>query len=154
MTIDRLVCEGDVVACQMTFVATHLGPWQGIAPTGKTIRFVGTAFDRIIDGKRTARNLISRGIEFLQLRLPAETSETDIPATDRRLQTDFSYQQPGLLRRTNARSNNGQWVVIDYWRTEADADACAEHWDQDQIAQSFMDLIDRTSIRVERFWTI
>jgi hypothetical protein len=90
----------------------------------------------------------------MQFRLRAETSENDFLATDRRLQTDFAYQQPGLLRRTTARSNNGQWLVIDYWRTEADADACAERWEQDQIAQSFMDLIDRTSIRVERFWTI
>ena len=87
-------------------------------------------------------------------RLRAETSENDFLAADRRLQTDFAYRQPGLLRRTTARSNNGEWLVIDYWRRDADADTCAEHWEQDRIAQAFMDLIDRTSVRVERFRTI
>jgi hypothetical protein len=90
----------------------------------------------------------------MQFRLAAETSENDFLAADRRLQTDFAYRQPGLLRRTTARSNNGDWLVIDFWRKDGDADSCAERWEQDQIAQSFMDLIDRRSVRVERFWTL
>ncbi len=75
-------------------------------------------------------------------------------AADHRLQTEFGYAQPGLLRRTTARNDSGEWVVIDLWRTAADADACAERWEQDQIAQAFMTLVDRNSVRVQRFSTI
>ena len=90
----------------------------------------------------------------MQFRLRAETSENDFLAADQRLQTEFAYQQPGLLRRTTARSNNGEWLIIDHWRADDDADACAERWEQDQIAQSFMELIERSSVRVQRFWTV
>lgn len=93
-------------------------------------------------------------IELMHFRLLAGTHDKDFLAADRRLQTEFAYQQPGLLRRTTARTKNGQWLVIDYWRTDGDADACAEQWDEDPIAQSFMDLIDRSSVQVQRFWTV
>jgi predicted ester cyclase len=52
MTIQRLICEGDVVGCQMSFTDTHREAWRGIAPTGRVISFAGSAFDRIVDGKR------------------------------------------------------------------------------------------------------
>lgn len=93
-------------------------------------------------------------IELMQFRLLAGTHDKEFLAADRRLQTEFAYQQPGLLRRTTTRGQNGEWLVIDHWRTDRDADACAERWDQDPIAQSFMDLIDRSSVRVQRFWTV
>ena len=90
----------------------------------------------------------------MQFRLLPGTSDDDFREADVRLQTEFAYQQPGLLRRTTARNNNGEWLVIDHWRSDRDADACAELWEQDQIAQSFMALIDRSSVRVQRFSTV
>jgi hypothetical protein len=93
-------------------------------------------------------------IELMQFRLLPGTDDNDFLAADRRVQTEFAYQQPGLLRRTTARGNTGAWLVIDYWRSDHDADACAERWEQDQIAQSFMNLLDRSSVRVQRFSTL
>ena len=52
MTIDRLIGEGDVVGCQMTFTARHLGPWSGVEPTGRQVTFGGMAFDRVVGGQR------------------------------------------------------------------------------------------------------
>jgi len=59
-----------------------------------------------------------------------------------------------MLRRTTARDDNGEWLVIDQWRSAADADACAERWEHDAIAQTFMQLVDRASVRGQRFWTV
>jgi hypothetical protein len=67
------------------------------------------------------------------------------------VQEDFAYQQPGLLRRTTARSSDGQWVVIDLWRSESDADAWASKWDDDPVAERFMRLVDRASVSSERY---
>jgi hypothetical protein len=93
-------------------------------------------------------------IELMQFRLVPGTPVEEFLSADRRLQTEFAYQQPGLLRRTSARGVDGEWLVIDHWRTDADADACAERWDQDEVAGAFMRLVDESSLRVQRFWSI
>ena len=89
----------------------------------------------------------------MQFRLLPGSRDTDFLAVDQRLQTEFAYQQPGLLRRTTARSKDGEWLVTDYWRSDHDADACAEQWEHNEIAHSFMDFIERSSVRVQRFST-
>jgi predicted ester cyclase len=35
--IHDLVGEGDVVAIRLTYRGTHLGPWRGLEPTGRSI---------------------------------------------------------------------------------------------------------------------
>jgi hypothetical protein len=64
-------------------------------------------------------------IEIMRFRLAPGRDEAEFIAADRRLQQEFAYQQPGLVRRTTARGADGDWVVIDLWRSAADADACA-----------------------------
>lgn len=49
--IDRVVAEGDWVAVQLTFHATHQGEFQGIPATGKVVTYGGAHFGRIVDGK-------------------------------------------------------------------------------------------------------
>ena len=34
---------------------------------------------------------------------------------DARYQQEVAYQQPGLLRRTTARADDGEWIVITIW---------------------------------------
>jgi hypothetical protein len=93
-------------------------------------------------------------IELMQFRLLAGISDDEFLAADNRLQIEFAYQQPGMLRRTTAHDEHGEWLVIDHWRSAADADACAERWGRDAIAQNFMRLVDRASVRGHRFWTV
>lgn len=90
-------------------------------------------------------------IEILRFRLPPDSDEAAFLAADRRVQEDFAYQQPGLLRRTTARGEDGGWIVIDLWRSAADADACDARWEHDPVAQAFMALLDRSSVTTERF---
>lgn len=90
-------------------------------------------------------------IEIMRFRLADGRDEADFLAADRRLQEEFAYQQPGLLRRTTARAEDGGWVVIDLWRSAADADACATRWERDPVAQAFMAMLDRSTVAVERF---
>jgi hypothetical protein len=94
-------------------------------------------------------------IETMTFRLLDGTSEADFLAVDKRLQSDFAYQQPGLVRRTTARGRrdggDDEWVVIDLWRSAADADACAARWDDDPVAQEFMALVDRDTVEVRRY---
>jgi hypothetical protein len=90
-------------------------------------------------------------IEMMRFRLVHGAKEADFLLADRAVQEDFAYQQPGLLRRTTACSDDGQWIVIDLWRSAADADACAAKWDGDPTTQKFMGLVDRASVTSERY---
>ncbi len=52
---EDLIAEGDRVVSRGTFRGTHLGPFAGIAPTGKPVVFQGIGIFRIVDGKVTDR---------------------------------------------------------------------------------------------------
>jgi hypothetical protein len=90
-------------------------------------------------------------IEIMKFRLRPDGDEAAFLAADRRVQQEFAYQQPGLLRRTTARGEDGSWIVIDLWRSAADSDACAARWERDEVTSEFMALLDRPSVTVERY---
>jgi predicted ester cyclase len=50
-TIETELVEGSLIGCVATLRGTHLGPFMGIAPTGKQVSFMLLLIDRIIDGK-------------------------------------------------------------------------------------------------------
>ena len=50
VTLDQLIAEDELVVVHCTFEATHVGEWEGIAPTGKRITTRGMALCRLVDG--------------------------------------------------------------------------------------------------------
>ena len=50
-TVDLQLAEGDLVATRFTSTGTHTGTYQGIAPTGRRLRWTGTVIDRIAAGR-------------------------------------------------------------------------------------------------------
>jgi hypothetical protein len=93
-------------------------------------------------------------IEIMTFRLRSAADEAAFMEADRRVQTEFAYHQPGLLRRTTARSDDGEWIVIDLWQSDAAADACDERWSSDPVAASFMALVEDASVTTKRFATL
>ncbi|HEX2849503.1 MAG TPA: hypothetical protein VHN98_03085 [Acidimicrobiales bacterium] len=93
-------------------------------------------------------------IETMTFRLAAGADEQAFREADARVQTEFAYSQRGLARRTTARGSSGEWIVIDLWYSEADADACDERWAADPVARSFMALVDPATVRTARYTTL
>ena len=93
-------------------------------------------------------------IEILTFRLRPDADEDDFLEADRQVQVEFAYQQPGLVRRTSARGGGGEWLVIDLWRSDDDADACDRRWASDPITQRFMSFVDPASVHTRRFATL
>lgn len=76
--IDRIVAEGDWVAVQLTFHATHQGEFQGVPATGKTVTYGGAHFGRIVDGKIMEWWLLEDDLSLMQqlgMELTPATSE-------------------------------------------------------------------------------
>jgi hypothetical protein len=90
-------------------------------------------------------------IEILTFRLAPGADEQAFLTADGQVQSDFAYRQPGLLRRTTARGADGSWIVIDLWRSAADADAADTRWDGDSVAARFMSFLDPATVSTGRY---
>jgi hypothetical protein len=93
-------------------------------------------------------------IEILTFHLRADMTEAEFLAADRGVQMEFAYHQPGLMRRTTARGTDGEWVVLDLWRSDDDADESDRRWATDPVAQHFMSFVDPKSVHVRRYATL
>ena len=82
---------------------------------------------------------------------PKPGREGDVLAADRRVQVDFAYRQPGLVRRTTARGGH-RWVVVELWATEAAADDAARRRVNDVGWSELAALVD--DVTTERFSTL
>ncbi len=95
-------------------------------------------------------------IEILTFKLREGADEEAFLAADKRVQAEFAYQQPGLMRRTTARaaSPDEGWAVIDLWKSDADADACDARWGQDEATAEFMSFVDLGSVSSARYYEL
>jgi hypothetical protein len=93
-------------------------------------------------------------IEIMRFRLLDGADAQAFEMADRRLQTEFAYKQPGMLRRTVGRAQNGGWIVIDLWRSGEDADRTALAWEGDPVTAEFMTFVDADSVSVARYETL
>lgn len=93
-------------------------------------------------------------IEIMTFRLAPGADKAEFLVADGEVQSDFAYQQAGLLRRTTAHSADGTWIVIDLWRSDADADAVAARWGQDPLTARFMSFVDAATVTTARYRTL
>ncbi|HYN31698.1 MAG TPA: hypothetical protein VES40_03670 [Ilumatobacteraceae bacterium] len=89
-------------------------------------------------------------IEIMTFRFADEVDESAFRAVDERVQVQFSYQQPGFIRRTLGRRND-RWLVLTIWANVEAADAARAAFDVSALGAEFIGLIDRGSLTVERY---
>jgi hypothetical protein len=80
-------------------------------------------------------------IENRTFRLIAGADEAAFVAADARFQTEVAYQQPGIARRTLAKGDDGEWLVVTHWWTVEHADA----------APAMTDFVDPDTVVVRRY---
>ena len=64
-------------------------------------------------------------VELLTFRPRAGVTEDELRAAEARVYEDFAMHQTGMVRRTTARSADGEWLVVQLWYDLASADAAA-----------------------------
>jgi heme-degrading monooxygenase HmoA len=87
--------------------------------------------------------------EILTFRLAPGVDEAMFRAIDERVQVAFAYQQPGFLRRTLGRHDDGRWLVLTIWSDPDAASAAERAFDRSDLGASFRTLL--TDVAVERF---
>jgi len=90
-------------------------------------------------------------IEIMTFRLRLETAPETFIAADAVVQAEFSYQQPGIVRRTIATSEDGTWLIHTVWQSDTDAQAAAEAFTASDLGTDFLAMIDDTTIEVQTF---
>ena len=62
---EEIVEQGDRVALRLLITGTHLGPFLGIAPTGRTVSFAGMTILRFRGGKCVERWSVTDAVSLL-----------------------------------------------------------------------------------------
>ncbi len=87
--------------------------------------------------------------EILTFRLAPGVDEATFRSIDERVQVEFAYQQPGFLRRTLGRDDDGRWLVLTIWSDPDAASAAGRAFDRSDLGARFRTLL--TDVAVERF---
>ncbi len=93
-------------------------------------------------------------IEITTFRLQAGVDTAAFAAIDERLQTEFFYLQPGLQRRTTARSEDGTWASIIVWDSPENADAAIEKTELVALFDDVLGMMDLMSMESRRYDTL
>ena len=93
-------------------------------------------------------------IELHTFRLVEGADEGRFLDADARTQTEFAYQQPGLVRRTTARADGSEWIVVTLWAAPEHAEAAQEAARRDPAATALEGLIDAASTSFRRYRTL
>lgn len=87
-------------------------------------------------------------------RLADGVDEAEFLVADARVQAEFSYQQPGLVRRTVARGERGEWLMLVMWGSPEESARALVASRDDPATRAMNALIDPSSIDVKRFVTL
>lgn len=87
-------------------------------------------------------------IQNRTFRLAAGTDESAFIAADARFQTEVAYHAPGIVRRTLARGEDDEWLVVTVWYDAAHADSGPTPGEDLQA------MIDAGSVRVAHYETL
>jgi hypothetical protein len=90
-------------------------------------------------------------IEVQTFRLVAGADEEEFRVADERLQTEFFYVQPGLIRRTSGRSADGVFVALVHWDSEDKAVAAAVSLVSAPSWVAVAPLVDLSTLGIQRF---
>ncbi len=90
-------------------------------------------------------------IEVATFRLGEGVHEAAFLEADQRVQNEFFYAQPGIVRRTTARGVGSEWLVVTFWGSLEEAEKATASGATDHIHAAYMAQIDRDSYTVKRF---
>ncbi|MEY2417727.1 MAG: hypothetical protein QOG90_407 [Actinomycetota bacterium] len=93
-------------------------------------------------------------LEITTFRLLADVDDESFLAADKAVQTEVFPNSPGYFRRTTARAEDGEWLVVVLWGDETSIDEFNARIVSDPVQLAFDELIDRSTIKTKRYTDI
>lgn len=93
-------------------------------------------------------------IEISTFRLVPGAEDEAFLDADRRFQTEVIPNHAGFVRRTTARGDDGEWLVMVLWRSTQDADASGRLASDHPVTHEFNSLVDGATVRTTRHTTL
>lgn len=90
-------------------------------------------------------------MELLTFRLRAGATEDELRVAETRVYEDFAMHQRGIVRRTTARSDDGEWLVVQLWYDLASADAAASAAADHPATVEMLALAEPASVATRRY---
>lgn len=87
--------------------------------------------------------------EILTFRLAADVDAQTFRALDERIQVEFAYRQPGFIRRTLGRHDDGRWLALTIWADPESSSAAQQAFEESDLGSEFAAVA--TDVSVERF---
>ena len=72
-------------------------------------------------------------------------------ALDAEVEDNFTSKQPGFIRRESGINENGEYTVIVYWKTLADAEASMKKFMGDASVADYAGMIEGSSMKMNRY---
>ncbi len=90
-------------------------------------------------------------IEVTSFKINTNVDPTIFQKRDATIEKDFTDKQPGFLKRLSAVNEAGEYVVVVYWKTMADAEASMAKFMKDKSVADYAGMIDGNSMKMNRY---
>lgn len=86
--------------------------------------------------------------------LEDDADDAEFRQANELVQAGFTYQQPGIIRRTAAKDDGGQWLVVEIWDSPESEQSSFQSWQSSPIADAYLGFINSDSIAVRQYDTL
>lgn len=115
---------------------------------GLTILLFGITSCSSPTEKMTRKGVV---IEVTSFKINANVDMAAFQKRDATIEKDFTSKQPGFLKRLSAVNDAGEYVVVVYWKSMAEAEASMGKFMKDQSVADYASMINGSTMSMNRY---
>ncbi|MEM1119124.1 MAG: nuclear transport factor 2 family protein [Bacteroidota bacterium] len=90
-------------------------------------------------------------MEVTTFRTNSDVNSTAFAQRDAQVESDFTSKQPGFITRQSGVDDKGNYVVVVYWKSVADAEASMNKFMSDASVADYAQMIDGPTMKMSRY---
>ena len=90
-------------------------------------------------------------MEVTTFNIKADANPAAFASRDAQVESDFTSKQPGFIKRQSGLDDKGNYVVVVYWESVADADASMNKFMSDASVADYAQMIDASTMNMSRY---
>lgn len=137
------------IADQATFMKNPL--WANMQKILDTATIIRKRFYVENDQSSSLKDLKPYVIEVATFKEKKEVLRDTFEKRDMQVETDYISRQDGYITRRVGRADNGERLMMIYWKTLADADAGMRNFKKEKTVADYSKMIDWKTVNLQRF---